>query len=96
MKSSKIELSPQVADFLRTLAPHPRKQLRTALRDLAMDKGDIIELEHPLDGFHRLRSGRYRIIFQYIIVNNDRVIRCEFAEARKLVYEVFTDLIKGS
>ncbi|MBU0677980.1 MAG: hypothetical protein KJ626_07665 [Verrucomicrobia bacterium] len=91
----RIELSPQVADFLRSLAPEPRKQLRAALRDLAKDKGDILELEHPLDGFHRLRTGRYRVVFYYIIEKNKRGVRCVFAERRELVYELFSDLVIG-
>lgn len=87
-------MSPQVAGFLRTLAPEPRRELRAALRSLAEGQGDVLELEHPLDGFCRLRVGRCRIVFHY--AENGRVIRCDFAERRKLVYELFADLIKGS
>ena len=93
---NRIELSPQVVAFLRTLAPEPRKQLRAALRRLAEGQGDIIELERPLDGFHRLRAGRYRIVFHYVPQGRHSVIRCDFAERRELVYELFSDLIKGS
>ena len=95
MKSTRIELAPQVAGFLRTLAPGPRKELRAALRTLADGQGDILELEHPLDGFCRLRVGRYRIVFHSVICGNACVIRCDFAERRKLVYELFSDLIRG-
>lgn len=87
-------MSPQVAGFLRTLAPEPRRELRAALRSLAEGQGDVLELEHPLDGLCRLRVGRYRIVLHY--AENGRVIRCDFAERRKLVYELFADLIKGS
>ena len=95
MKSPRIELSPQVAAFLRTLAPEPRKQLRAGLRALAEGRGDILELEHPLDGFCRLRVGRYRIVFHYVDSGSSRLVRCVFAERRKLVYELFSDLIRG-
>ena len=95
MKLPRIELSPQVAGFLRTLAPEPRQQLRAGLRALADGQGDILELEHPLDGFCRLRVGRYRVVFHYVDSGNSRLIRCDFAERRKLVYELFSDLIKG-
>lgn len=94
MKSPRIEVSPQVAGFLRTLAPEPRRELHSALRALAEGQGNVLELEHPLDGLCRLRVGRYRIVFHY--AENGRVIRCDFAERRKLVYELFADLIKGS
>jgi len=91
----RIEISTQVADFLRTLAPEPRKRIRKALRDLAADQGDILELEHPLDGFYRLRIGRCRVIFHYTGSETDHVIRCDYAERRELIYEVFNDLIRG-
>jgi len=94
MKSTRIELSPQVATFLRSVAPEPRKQLRAAIRDLAADQGDIIELEHPLDGFCRLRVGRYRIIFHYVVEARARIVRCDYAERRELIYELFADLIR--
>ena len=94
MKSPRIELAPQVADFLRTLAPEPRRQLRAGLKVLAEGRGDVLELEHPLDGFCRLRVGRYRVVFHY--AENGRILRCDFAERRKLVYELFADLIKDS
>lgn len=94
MQSPRIELSPQAAGFLRTLAPEPRRELRAGLKALAEGSGDVLELEHPLDGFCRLRVGRYRIVFHY--ADHGRVIRCDFAERRKLVYELFADLVKGS
>lgn len=56
----------------------------------------MFELERPLDGFHRLRAGRYRIVFHYVPQGRSSVIRCDFAERRELVYELFADLIKGS
>lgn len=90
----RIELSPQVADFLRTLAPEPRKKIRSALRDLDQDKGDILDLEHPLDGFLRLRVGHYRIIFHYKMFDKQRIIRCDFAQRRRLVYELFNELVQ--
>lgn len=89
----KVELSTQVADFLRGLAPDPRRQLRAALRGLAEGRGDIIELEHPLDGYCRLRSGRYRVIFRYVVEGRQRSVRCDYAQRRELVYEVFSDLV---
>ncbi len=95
MKSSRIELSPQVADFLRKLAPAPRKTVRMALRALAQDEGDILPLEKPLEGFYRLRVGRYRVVFHYVQQDGIRVARCDYAERRPLVYECFRDWVEG-
>lgn len=94
MKTARIDASPQVAALLRKLAPEPREQVRAALRDLAADRGGIVELEHPLEGFRRLRAGRYRVIFHYALEGGARVIRCDFAERRELVYELFADLVR--
>ncbi len=86
----RVELAPQVVDFLRRLAPGPRRILRRALRDLAAERGDIKPLEAPLDGYCRLRVGAYRIIFAYA---GRRSIQCIFAERRSIVYEVFAQIL---
>ncbi len=83
-----VRIAPQVADFVRRLAPEPRRRLRQALRDLGNGKGDIRALEGPLQDYCRLRVGPYRVILSY---SASRSIDCVFAERRSLVYEVFTD-----
>ncbi len=85
----KIELEQQVVEFFRSLAPEPRRALREALRKLAREQGNIRALEGDLEGFYRLRVGRYRIIFFYHSAAQARKIRCVFAEHRTLIYEVF-------
>ncbi len=89
----RIDVSSQVAEFLRSLAPEPRRALREALRDLSEGRGDILALEHPLDGFHRLRVGRYRVIYRYVSARGGSVIRCEYAQRRELIYEVFAETV---
>ena len=86
----KVEISSQVADFVRRQAPEPRRMLRRALKELAHDRGDIKHLEAPLDEYCRLRVHGYRIIFQY--AGRGR-IQCVFAERRSLVYEIFAQAI---
>jgi mRNA-degrading endonuclease RelE of RelBE toxin-antitoxin system len=85
----KIELSEQVSTFIARQAPDGRKMLRRSLRQLATEQGDIKQLEERLNGFCRLRIGPFRVIFRYILANGKRVIRCEFAERRKIVYEAY-------
>lgn len=60
-----VEISEQVAEFIRRLPPQPRQRLRPELRDLADEKGDIKPLEAPLEEYCRLRVGAYRIVFTY-------------------------------
>lgn len=89
----RIEISSQVASFLRELAPEPRRLIRSALRDLGEEQGDILALEYPLDGFYRLRIGRYRVIFRYVVIRGKSVIRCDYAQRRELVYETFAEMV---
>jgi mRNA-degrading endonuclease RelE of RelBE toxin-antitoxin system len=85
----KIELSEQVSTFIGRQAPDGRKMLRRALRLLAAEKGDIKQLEDRLHGFCRLRVGPFRVVFRYILASGKRVIRCEYVERRKIVYEAY-------
>jgi mRNA-degrading endonuclease RelE of RelBE toxin-antitoxin system len=87
----KVELSEQVVDFVRRLAPEPRRKLRRALKDLASEKGNIRSLEGPLEGYCRLRVGGYRVVFAY---SKRRSIQCIFAERRSIVSEVFAQVLR--
>jgi mRNA interferase RelE/StbE len=87
-----VRLSRQVIEFAQRLAPAPRRALKRAVEDLRADQGDIKPLEANLAGYHRLRAGKYRIIFQY---THDHAIEAIFIEERALVYEVFeAELVK--
>jgi len=85
-----VVVSGQVVAFVRRLAPEPRRLVRRALRELAGGKGDIRQLEGPLEGYYRLRVGPYRIVFSY---GERQRIECVFAERRSLVYEVFARVL---
>ena len=89
----KIEVAEQVWEFIRVCPPEPRRRLRDALRKLADEKGDIKVLDGELEGYYRLRVRSYRIIFRYEIGRHGRIIRCDFAEHRGVVYETFLRLI---
>jgi mRNA-degrading endonuclease RelE of RelBE toxin-antitoxin system len=89
----KIEVSEQVTTFVGSQAPDGRKLLRRGLRQLATEQGDIKQLEERLQGYCRLRVGPYRVIFRYILVHGKQVIRCEYAERRKIVYEAYEKTI---
>lgn len=88
-----VEISDQVAAFVRTQAPVPRQALRAALRALAQEQGDIKPLEGPLLNYWRLRVRGYRIIFAY--GSDGRSIRCIFAERRSVVYDVMEELVRA-
>ena len=88
----KIEVAEQVRVFIRAAPPEVRRWLRGALRKLEDEKGDIKRLDGELEGYFRLRVHSYRIIFRYDLRNDERMIRCDFAEHRGVVYETFLNL----
>ena len=92
--ATKVELSEQVVRFVASRAPEPRRRLRDALRALASERGDIRALESPLQDYHRLRVGGYRIIFAYRSAGKRRTIQCISADRRSAVYDVFEQLLK--
>jgi len=84
-----VKVQEEVLDFLRTLPPEPKKALREGIRNLSHEAGDILPLTDKLEGYHRLRVGRYRVIFRYQIEGQRRRIVCVCAAPRNWVYEVF-------
>ena len=82
----KVVLSDEVREFLRTLAPEPR---RSVLREL-----DLIEsgtkqaepLEEPLEKFYKVKSGRYRMVCAV----DANTFYALFAERRSIIYETAT------
>jgi mRNA-degrading endonuclease RelE of RelBE toxin-antitoxin system len=91
---TRVELAEQVVRFVARQAPEPRRVLRAALRGLAKERGDIRVLEGPLQEYHRLRVGAYRVVFKYRASARRRIIQCIFAERRSAVYELFEHLLK--
>ena len=81
----KVLVSEQIVARLRTLHPDHRKDVRSALRELAKGQGDVKELAGRLAGFYRLRIGRYRIVYRY----RDKHVEAIFLEQRSIVYELF-------
>jgi mRNA-degrading endonuclease RelE of RelBE toxin-antitoxin system len=84
-----VRVQQEVLDYLRRLPPQPRHAIRLAIKDLAEEKGDIKPLSEELEGFHRLRVGSHRVLFEYEMVNGTRTVTCVFAGPRKWIYEVF-------
>ena len=91
----KVEMDPQVASFVRSLAPEPRKRLRRALHELEKEKGDFRQLEADLAGYVRLRVGIYRVVIRFYAQKGQRIARCVFAERRPVVYEMYAEILRG-
>lgn len=89
-----VEISAQVAEFVRCQPPEARRRLRLALRRLVEERGDLRALEGPLKGFYRLRAGTFRVVFAYGMERGTPTIRCLFAERRGVVYDTFSEMLK--
>jgi len=90
---TEIRVATQVEDFVKSLAPDPRRRLRLAVKGLAAGGGDIKHLEGNLAGYSRLAVTGYRVIFKERAEHGTRIIDCLFAERRPLVYELFVRLL---
>ncbi len=64
--------------FIRSLAPDTRRKVLAGLRALESGGGDVKVLEGPLQGWYRLRVGRYRIIYREM---PNRVVQCDNASS---------------
>jgi mRNA-degrading endonuclease RelE of RelBE toxin-antitoxin system len=88
---NRVIVYPQVATFVRGLAPEPRKRLVLAMK--ALPNGDTLPLEGSLAGYFRLRVGGYRVIYADGIKKGVRTFDCVFAERRPIVYELFQQIV---
>jgi mRNA interferase RelE/StbE len=85
-----MKVADQILDYVRRLHPAQRQSVKAALRTLETGApADIIALEDDLEGFYRLRVGKFRIVYRYL---QDGEISCEFIDVRATVYERFTPM----
>ena len=82
MKTEPV-IAAQVRDYLRSLAPEPRRLAKGALAGLTDGRGDSKPLGGKLEGLHRLRVGQHRFIYRHRAGH----IEVFFAAPRKVVYE---------
>lgn len=90
---TKVEVAPQVKEFVSSLAPVPRRALARAIKGLSQNGGDRKLLEGRLIGYHRLRVANHRVIYREQSVAGARVIFCIFAEHRSVVYKIFQQML---
>jgi mRNA-degrading endonuclease RelE of RelBE toxin-antitoxin system len=85
----RVKIQEEVLEYLRSLPPQPRHALKVAIKGLSKERGNIKSLTDDLEGFHRLRVGSPRVIFDYNRIDGEQVITCVYAGPRKWIYEVF-------
>ena len=90
---AEVQWSEQVWNFVGSLGPDSKKQLRAGIRALADDRGDIKPLVDDLLGYHRLRVSHFRIIYREAFEKGVALRKCLFAERRDVVYEIFRKMV---
>ena len=75
-------MAESVWNYLRALAPEPRRRCQPAL--LALPDGDTKPLEGSYAGFHRLRVGSLRFVYRH----HAGRIEVFYVEQRRLVYDL--------
>lgn len=90
---TKVTLEFQPAEFIKRQSPETKRKLRDALK--AVESGSISPeaLHDELDGFYKLKQGSFRFILQHVASDKGPAFRVVFAERRKVVYEVFSQLL---
>jgi len=68
-----VRLTGEVLDYLRKLPPQSRHAIRVAIKGLGKELGDIKPLTEELEGFHRLRVGSHRVLFEYEMVGGKKL-----------------------
>jgi mRNA-degrading endonuclease RelE of RelBE toxin-antitoxin system len=74
-------IAENVRDYLRNLAPEPRRLAKTALA--ALPRGDTKPLTDEFASFHRLRVGSHRFIYRH----HAGRMEVFFAAPRAIFYE---------
>ena len=90
---TRVVVGRRVRDFLKSLAPEPRRKLWHGIKDLSQGKGDIKQLEGKLAPYWRLRVNNMRVIFDVRSEHGRRTILCFFADYRATVYSILEQLL---
>ena len=90
---TRVILREQVKDFISALAPAPRRKLWAAVKSLARDEGNVIQLEGNLAPYFRLRVDKYRVVFEEKAVRGERHLICYYADYRATVYTALSQMI---
>ena len=92
--TTRVIVTQRVRDFVKSLAPEPRRKLWRGIKGLAQGKGDIKQLEGNFAPNWRLRVDKIRVIFyETTAPDGERQLVCFFADYRATVYSVLEQLL---
>ena len=90
--SNSFLASDQVRGWLAAPPPQTKQRVRSALRGLALGRGDLKALRGELEGFNRLRVGGMRIVYSQ---KPGGVILLEYADTSDVIYENFWRILEN-
>lgn len=91
---NKVILEEQVLLFIQRQPPETRKRLREALHTVESGRIFPEPLEDDLDGFYKLKVEGVRIIMRMDSSSEGAVMKAVFAERRRVVYELFSQILQ--
>jgi mRNA-degrading endonuclease RelE of RelBE toxin-antitoxin system len=89
----KVTLEEQPVEFIKRQPPQSRKRLRDALHDVEQGTAFPEPLEDELEGFYKVKVESFRLILESAASKEGPRFRVIFAERRKAVYEMFSQLL---
>ena len=89
----RVTIEEQPLEFIRRQPPTARKRLREALRGVERGSAFPEPLEDKLEGFYKLKVEHFRLILQSVTSQEGPGFRVVFAERRKFVYEMFSQIL---
>lgn len=89
----RVTLDEQPLEFIRRQPPELRRALREALHAIEGGKAFPEPLEDQLEGFYKVKVSDCRMILQAVSGQSGPHLRVIFAERRKVVYVLFSQLL---
>jgi mRNA interferase RelE/StbE len=92
VKLFRPDITPHVAEVIRSLHPDLKRSIKSAIRAIAADPECGEPLLRELDGLLKYRVRRFRIV--YAVDRTSRTIRLMAVGHRQSIYEVLSTKIR--
>lgn len=89
MTPFRVDIPPHVAAVIRSLHPDLKRLIKSAIRTIAADPECGEPLKRELDGLHKYRVRRFRIV--YSVEQKKRTVRLMAVGHRRSVYDELTE-----
>ena len=85
MSISKLKMSDDTAELVRTLHPHIKRKIKAALQAVLNDPHSGKELKDDLEGLQSFKVGKFRVIYK--TAKDKGIIEVVAIGPRKTIYE---------